>query len=70
MFRYANGSKDTLKERFLLQTGNELSVVLAQQETTIYFTKMHLADLRSIIAADDSAESSERVPESMTAEGG
>jgi hypothetical protein len=70
MFRFANGSKDTLKELILQQTGNELSVVLAQQEATIYFTKMHLADLQSIIAAEDSAESSDCVPQSMTAKGG
>jgi hypothetical protein len=52
MFRHANGSRETLTERILQQVANELAVDLAQQELTIYFTKTHLADLKSIIVAE------------------
>ena len=52
MFRHANGSKDTLKGSFIEMDSNELEVVLAQKDTTIYFTKTHIADLKAIIKAD------------------
>ena len=32
--------------------GNELEIILAQQNATIYFTGTHAADLRAVIAAD------------------
>jgi hypothetical protein len=53
MFQHANGSTEGLLELVLNLTGNALSVVLAQEETTIYFTKTHLADLKVIIVADE-----------------
>lgn len=40
-------------EMFAELSGNELEVVLAQENTTIYFTKTHIADLKTIIAIDD-----------------
>jgi hypothetical protein len=52
MFRHANASSETLRERMAEQTENEMDVVLAQQDANIYFTKIHLADLRTIIEAD------------------
>jgi hypothetical protein len=52
MFRHANSTKDFMMEMFLELTGNELEVVLAQENATIYFTKTHIADLRSVIAVD------------------
>ena len=52
MFRHANGSKDTLKGSFIEMDSNELEVVLAQKDTTIYFTKTHIADLKAVIKAD------------------
>lgn len=52
MFQYANGSRDSIKAAFAELVGNDLQVVLAQQETTIYFTKTHIADLRAVIKVD------------------
>ena len=33
--------------------GNSLPVVLAKLETTIYFTKRHLADLKVVLSTDE-----------------
>ncbi len=52
MFRFANGSKQSLTESIVQETENQVPVVLANQEVTIYFTKTHLADLQAIIKAD------------------
>ena len=41
-----------MHEMFGELSGNELEVVLAQENTTIYFTKTHIADLRKIIEVD------------------
>jgi hypothetical protein len=60
MFQHANGSSG-LRDAFLELEGNELGVVLAQQNTTIRFTFTHIVDLKALIEADgdhleDSAE--------------
>ncbi|MGB8218729.1 MAG: hypothetical protein WCE94_15630 [Candidatus Methanoperedens sp.] len=52
MFQHANGSRDMLKDMFLKIESNELEVVLAQKDTTIYFTKTHIADLKTVIKVD------------------
>lgn len=52
MFQFANGSKDVLKAVFSEMIGNQLEVVLAQKDASIYFTKVHIADLRKIIDVD------------------
>lgn len=49
MFQHANGSKEMLRDLFSQVEGNELEVVLAQQETTIYFTGTHIVDLKAVI---------------------
>ena len=56
MFRHANGSKDLMLEMFREMPSCELEVVLAQQNTTIYFTKTHIADMRAIIIVDDAVD--------------
>jgi len=33
--------------------GNELELVLADENVTAHFTKTHIADLQAIIASDD-----------------
>jgi hypothetical protein len=53
MFQYANRSGDELLKMFSKITSNELDVVLAQREATIYFTKTHIADLRAVIEVDN-----------------
>ena len=52
MFQHAKSSNDALESAFLTLIGNELAVVLAQNETTIYFTKTHAADLQAVIEVD------------------
>jgi len=52
MFQYANGSADCLERDVVNLVGNELVVVLAQKELTIYFTKTHAVDLKEVIRVD------------------
>jgi len=52
MFQYANGSNNLLKDKFLKMENQALEVVLAQKDTTIYFTKTHIADLKKVIKVD------------------
>jgi hypothetical protein len=54
MFQHANGSTDELRDLVVEMAGNELAVILAREDATIYFTKTHLADLKAIIGADQS----------------
>jgi len=53
MFMYANGSSDLIQGMLVDLANNQLDVILAQQDATIYFTKTHLADLKTIIDIDD-----------------
>lgn len=55
MFQHANGTKDLMQEMFAELTGNELEVVLAQADATIYFTKTHIADLQVVISTEAEA---------------
>jgi hypothetical protein len=59
MFKHANGSRDTLKDRLRHHTENELNVVLAGRDEVVYFNRVHLADLRAIIDADEDSEDDE-----------
>jgi hypothetical protein len=52
MFQYAHGSRDRMMEMFIDLKTNELDVVLAQVDATIYFTKTHIADLKTVITAE------------------
>jgi hypothetical protein len=52
MFQYANESDD-LKKAFFSMKGVRLAVRLAQSETTIYFTKTHIADLKTLVEEDE-----------------
>ena len=36
--------------------GNELEVVLAQRDEIIYFTKTHVADIKTVIEVDSSLD--------------
>ena len=38
-----------MQQTFAELTGNDLQVVLARRESTIYFTKTHVADLKEVI---------------------
>jgi hypothetical protein len=55
MVQHANGcSAEKLRDMVTDLDRNELPVVLAREDATIYFTKTHLADLKAIISADES----------------
>ena len=54
MVTHANDSKDMIKDLFLQLEEDEvrMKVILAQEEKTIYFTKTHVFDLKTIIQAE------------------
>ena len=53
MFRLVNGSRETMREAFQSIEGNELSVILAERDLTIYFSKTHIIDLKAVLEAED-----------------
>jgi hypothetical protein len=53
MFQHANGSSASIRSLLLKMTSNELKVVLAQKDMSIYFTKIHIADLKAVIQAEN-----------------
>lgn len=55
MFQHANDDRGLIRERFLNLASNQLAMVLAGEDVTIYFTKTHIADLKVVIAADQEA---------------
>ena len=76
MFRLVNGSKDTMREAFQALKDNELSVVLAEKDMTVYFSKTHIIDLKAVLEAEESlppepdpkvAVQAEVLPEAPTA---
>jgi hypothetical protein len=61
MYEHANGSSKSMMEMLVALTGNELQIVLAQRATAVYFTKTHIADLKTLIKSDcDEARESTR----------
>jgi len=52
MFQHANGSTGLLEAMFVALIGNEVEIVLAQKDTSVYFTKTHIADLKEVIKVD------------------
>lgn len=61
MFRHANGSKELIREMVDALDGNELNVVLAQQDMTIYLSATHLIDIKSVLDAEDELSEDESV---------
>lgn len=54
MYRLANGTKELMREAFKAIHGNELPVVLAERDMTIYFSKTHIVDLIAVLKAEES----------------
>ncbi len=52
MYRHANGSKEIVRTMFGKLTGNELEVVLAQRDQTIYLSQHHITDLNGVLVAE------------------
>ncbi|MCC8978915.1 sacsin N-terminal ATP-binding-like domain-containing protein [Bradyrhizobium acaciae] len=53
MYRHANASKTMICEMVQDLEGDELEVTLAQQDLTIYISKIHLIDIKAVLAAED-----------------
>jgi hypothetical protein len=53
MYRLVNGSRETMWEAFQSIEGNELPVVLAEKDMTIYFSKTHIIDLKAVLEAEE-----------------
>lgn len=49
MFQHALGSGDVIREMFLACNDGNLEIVLADKDAKIYFTGIHMADLKAII---------------------
>jgi hypothetical protein len=62
MFKEVNGSSKSMRNIFATLSENELEIILAQENTTIYFTKTHIADLRKVIEVDDDASVAATAP--------
>lgn len=55
--KFANGTEDIMFDLFCDLSDQELKVILAQKDETIYFTKTHVADLKKVIQVDRKEES-------------
>jgi hypothetical protein len=52
MYRHANGCREVLRDLVENLSGNELEVVLAQRDMTIYLSKVHVIDIKAVLAAE------------------
>lgn len=52
MYRHANGCKDIVRDMVENFSGNELEVILAQRDMTIYLSTVHVIDIKAVIAAE------------------
>jgi hypothetical protein len=52
MYRHANGSKEIVCNMVEDLTGNELEVILAQRDMTIYLSAVHVIDIKAVLAAE------------------
>ena len=60
MYSYANASRQEMRDLFEGMTGNELEVVLGQKELTIYFSKVHVIDLKAVLQGNFGSGRSQR----------
>lgn len=54
MYRLVNGSRDTMWEASQAIDGNELPVILAEKDMTVYFSETHIVDLKAVLEAEES----------------
>jgi len=52
MYRHANGCRDIIRDMVENLTGNELEVILAQRDMTIYLSAVHAIDIKAVLAAE------------------
>ncbi|MEW5836569.1 MAG: hypothetical protein AB1832_16020 [Pseudomonadota bacterium] len=54
-FRHANAQRDSMEELIATVAGSEIEIELGGVATTIYFTQMHLADVRACLLSGEEA---------------
>jgi len=52
MYRHANGCKEILRGLVETLEENELEVILAQKDMTIYLSTLHVLDIKAVLAAE------------------
>lgn len=57
-YQHANAQRNAMHEIVDTAASNEIEIALGGIETTIYFTQMHLADVRACLASAESDEAS------------
>lgn len=57
MYRLVNGSREAMQDDFQDLNGNELPVVLAEKDATVWFNSTHIIDLRAVLEAEESLPS-------------
>ena len=50
-YQFANAQKETMSELIAMASGNEVELELGGVQTTVYFTQMHLADVKSCFSS-------------------
>jgi hypothetical protein len=55
-FQYANAQQNSMPELVAAASGTEIAVALGGMETTLYFTQMHLADVKACLESEDDAD--------------
>jgi len=63
MFQHANGSREMMRDDFLGMKVNELALILADGDSSVYFTKTHAMDIKAVILADESGREDEEYDE-------
>jgi hypothetical protein len=54
-YRHANAQRDSMEELIATVAGSEIEIELGGVATTIYFTQMHLADVRACLLSGEEA---------------
>lgn len=52
MYRHANGSQQVIRDMVARLNGNELDVILAQRDMSIYLSTIHVIDLKAVLAVE------------------
>lgn len=55
-FQYANAQRNSMHELVAAAGGSKIEIALGGKEITLYFTQMHLADVRACLTADDASD--------------
>jgi hypothetical protein len=59
MYQHAHGSADLIRDLVIDCDSDRLDIILAGKDETIYFTEVHLLDLKAILTAGPSASANE-----------